>query len=78
MRATDQLLIAIVSGEGAVIIGLVGWTWRTLASQVKQTAKDLRELTELVGKHLAVHEALEKEMRWHEGLDDRNAWRSRG
>lgn len=68
MRATDQLLIAIVSGEGAVIIGLVGWTWRALAGQVKQTAKDLERLTNALERHLS----------WHEGLDDRNAWRGRG
>lgn len=67
MRATDQLLIAIVSGEGAVIIGLVGWTWRALAGQVKQTAIDLNNLTKVLDRHLS----------WHDGLDDRNAWRSR-
>ena len=67
MRATDQLLIAIVSGEGAVIIGLVGWTWRALASQVKQTAIDLNNLTKVLDRHLS----------WHDGLDDRNAWRGR-
>ena len=67
MRATDQLLIAIVSGEGAVIIGLVGWTWRALAGQVKQTAIDLNNLTKVLDRHLS----------WHNGLDDRNAWRSR-
>ena len=65
MRATDQLLVAIVSGEAAVIIGLVGWTWRALSGQVKQTAKDLDRLTNAVDRHLS----------WHEGLDDRNAWR---
>ena len=66
MRATDQLLIAIVSGEAAVIISLVAWTWRALASQVRQTAKDLDRLTNAVDRHLS----------WHEGLDDRNAWRA--
>ena len=68
MRATDQLLIAIVSGEAAVIIGLVAWPWRALAGQVKQTAKDLEKLTNALERHLS----------WHEGLDDRNAWRDRG
>ena len=67
MRATDQLLIAIVSGEGAVIMALVGWTWRALAGQVRQTAKDLDRLASTLERHLA----------WHEGLDDRNAWRGR-
>ena len=65
MRPTDQLLVAIVSGEGAVIVGLVAWTWRALAGQVKQTAKDLERLTNALERHLS----------WHEGLDDRNAWR---
>lgn len=65
MKPTDQLLVAIVSGEGAIIVGLVGWTWRALASQVKQTAKDLNDLTQILEKHLS----------WHDGLDDRNAWR---
>ena len=65
MRPTDQLLVAIVSGEGAIIVGLVAWTWRALASQVKQTAKDLERLANTLDRHLS----------WHEGLDDRNAWR---
>ena len=65
VRSTDQLLVAIVSGEGAVIVALVAWTWRALAGQVKQTATDLQHLTNVLDRHLS----------WHEGLDDRNAWR---
>ena len=68
MRATDQLLIGVVSGEAAVIVSLVGWTWRAVAGQVRQTARDLERLANTLERHLA----------WHEGLDDRNAWRSKG
>lgn len=64
MRPTDQLLVAIVSGEGAIIVALVGWTWRALAGQVKQTAKDLERLSNTLERHLA----------WHEGMDHHNQW----
>ena len=68
MRPTDQLLIGIVSGEASLIVALVAWVARATTRQVAQTAQDLEHLANLVERHLA----------WHDGLDDRNAWRGKG
>lgn len=56
MRPTDQLLISIVSGEAAVIVGLVGWSLRSMSSQLKANATAINSLAAALERHLAWHD----------------------
>ena len=67
MSAITQLLLAIVSGEAALVVAAVTWATRRLIRQLDIQGKLLDQVTQDLGRHLA----------WHEGLDDRNAWRMR-
>ncbi len=66
MRPTDQLLVVIISGESTVIIALLGWSLRNAAKQVALQAEAVKRIGESLERHLA----------WHDGLEDRNAWRT--
>jgi predicted nucleic acid-binding Zn ribbon protein len=67
LSAITQLLLAIVSGEAALVVAAVTWATRRLIRQLDIQGKLLDQVTQDLGRHLA----------WHEGLDDRNAWRMR-
>ena len=67
MSAVTQLLLAIVSGEAALVLASLAWATKRLIRQLDIQGKLLDQVTQDLGRHLA----------WHEGLDDRNAWRVR-
>ena len=65
MRPTDVLLVSVISGESALIVSLIGWSLRRAQTQLGTVSHELERLANAVNRHLA----------WHDGLDDRNAWR---
>ena len=67
MRPTDQLLVSIVSGEAAVIVSLLGWSMRRATREIASQRASIERIATALERHLA----------WHDGLDDRAAWRKR-
>ncbi len=65
MRPTDQLLVSIVSGEAALIVSLLGWGMRRAIKEITLQRASIERVASALERHLA----------WHDGLDDRNAWR---
>lgn len=66
MNAITQLLLGIVSGEAALVVGAIAWSGRRLVRQLDTQGK----LLEKVATDMAVHQA------WHIGLDARDALRT--
>lgn len=56
MRPIDQLLVSVVSGEAAVIVGVVTWSLRSMSSQLKANAAAIGSLATTLERHLAWHE----------------------
>ena len=59
MRATDQVLVSIVSGEAAVIVSLLGWSMRRATREIASQRAMIERFATALERHLA----------WHDGVD---------